>query len=52
MGIQEPFTIEALDERLENHLDKSQESVQEISRWLIRNHEHGDSVVKSWFWVF
>lgn len=48
MGIHEPFTVTALEERLENNLDKSQESVQEISRWLIRNHQHGDSVVKSW----
>ena len=48
MGIREPFSVQALEGRLENHLDKSQESVQEISRWLIRNHEHGDAVVKSW----
>jgi len=48
MGIKEPFSAEALEERLTNQLQKSQESVQEISRWLIRNHEHGDQVVKSW----
>jgi len=48
MGIKEPFSAEALEERLNNQLQKSQESVQQISRWLIRNHQHGDQVVKSW----
>ena len=48
MGISEPFTVEALDFKLKNDLNKSQESVQGISRWLIKNHEHGDVIVKSW----
>jgi hypothetical protein len=48
MGIQEPFTVEALETRIENQLDKSQESVQEISRWLIKNQQHGKAVVQCW----
>ena len=48
MGISEPFSVEALDFKLKNDLNKSQESVQSISRWLIKNHEHGDVIVKSW----
>jgi len=48
MGISEPFSVEALEFKLKNDLTKSQESVQSISRWLIKNHEHGDVIVKSW----
>lgn len=48
MGIGEPFSITALERKLENDLNKSQESVQKLSRWLIKNHQHGDEIVKSW----
>ena len=48
MGISEPFSVDVLDNKLKNELNKTQESVQSISRWLIKNHEHGDVIVKSW----
>merc|ERR1711953_293062 len=42
------FSAEALEDKLLNCLDKTQESVQELSRWLIKNHKNGDVVVKTW----
>merc|ERR1711990_441546 len=42
------FSAEALEDKLLNRLDKTQESVQELSRWLIKNHQNGDVVVKTW----
>ena len=42
------FSAEALEDKLLNRLDKTQESVQELSRWLIKNHKNGDVVVKTW----
>ena len=44
------FSAEALEDKLLNRLDKTQESVQELSRWLIKNHKNGDVVVKTWAW--
>jgi len=44
------FSAEALEDKLLNCLDKTQESVQELSRWLIKNHKNGDVVVKTWVW--
>ena len=45
------FSAEALEDKLLNRLDKTQESVQELSRWLIKNHKNGDVVVKTWVWL-
>merc|ERR1711990_825223 len=42
------FSDEALEDKLLNCLDKTQESVQELSRWLIKNHKNGDVVIKTW----
>ena len=42
------FSAETLEDNLLNRLDKTQESVQELSRWLIKNHKNGDVVVKTW----
>jgi len=48
MGIEAPFSIETLEDRLLNRLDKKQESVQELSRWLIKHHENADVIVHTW----
>ena len=48
MGIEAPFSIETLEDRLLNRLDKKQETVQELSRWLIKHHENADVIVHTW----
>ena len=48
MGINCEFTVETLEDKLINRLDKTQESVQDLSRWLIKNHQNGDVIVKTW----
>ena len=48
MGIDCAFSIETLEDRLLNRLDKKQETVQELSRWLIKHHENADVIVHTW----
>merc|ERR1739848_822381 len=42
------FSVEEFRKKIHNHLDKSQEKVQEISRWLIKHHDSADLIAKTW----
>ena len=48
MGIDCAFSVETLEDRLLNRLDKKQETVQELSRWLIKHHANADVIVHTW----
>merc|ERR1711939_448283 len=48
MSINGDFSVEEFKKKIEKHLDKSQEKVQEISRWLIKHHDSADLIAKTW----